>query len=169
MTWTGRPTNWGKPGHVNRGDEYEAVLDQISSLTSPGYTAFTPTWTNTSTQPAIGNGSWNGTRYWRPDGADRVEFEILLTWGTTTTGGTGSFWSIGFPTSPAPGAIDLAGWHGTAFGIDTSVPARRGLFGVVLSGVIVVQQADGTLVRHDSPWTWASGDTLSIKGSYEPA
>lgn len=27
--WTGRPANWGAPGHANRGDEYEAVADQI--------------------------------------------------------------------------------------------------------------------------------------------
>lgn len=30
--WTGRPANWGAPGHANRGDEYEAVADQIEFL-----------------------------------------------------------------------------------------------------------------------------------------
>ena len=34
--WTGRPANWGAPGHANRGDEYEAIADQIEFL-STGY------------------------------------------------------------------------------------------------------------------------------------
>lgn len=27
--WTGRPANWGVPGHVNKGDEAEEILDQL--------------------------------------------------------------------------------------------------------------------------------------------
>lgn len=32
--WTARPANWGAPGHANRGDEYEAVADQVEFLST---------------------------------------------------------------------------------------------------------------------------------------
>lgn len=34
MSWSRRPTSWGKPGHSDRGDEGEAVLDQIDFLST---------------------------------------------------------------------------------------------------------------------------------------
>lgn len=34
MTWADRPANWGKPGHRNRSEEFETVLDRIEFLNS---------------------------------------------------------------------------------------------------------------------------------------
>lgn len=34
VPWTARPANWGAPGHANRGDENEAIADQIEFLSS---------------------------------------------------------------------------------------------------------------------------------------
>ncbi len=43
--WTGRPAHWGDPGHVNRGDEYEEILDQIEyvSTGTPALTRYKAT------------------------------------------------------------------------------------------------------------------------------
>lgn len=35
MGWPEEPTTWGDPGHVNRGDEFEAIRDQIRRMSSP--------------------------------------------------------------------------------------------------------------------------------------
>lgn len=35
MSWGARPTNWGIPGHINKGNEFEAVLDRLELLSSP--------------------------------------------------------------------------------------------------------------------------------------
>lgn len=35
MGWPEEPTDWGAPGHANRGDEFEAIRDQIRRLSAP--------------------------------------------------------------------------------------------------------------------------------------
>jgi hypothetical protein len=35
MGWPEEPTDWGAPGHVDRGDEFEAIKDQIRRLSGP--------------------------------------------------------------------------------------------------------------------------------------
>lgn len=32
--WNGRPGNWGRPGHVNKGDEGEEILDQLEYMST---------------------------------------------------------------------------------------------------------------------------------------
>lgn len=52
--WTGRPANYGAPGHANRGDEHEAVLDQIAFLSTgfPGKIAYKSTDTSITNDAA---------------------------------------------------------------------------------------------------------------------
>lgn len=35
MGWPEEPTDWGAPGHASRGDEIEAIRDQIKRLSAP--------------------------------------------------------------------------------------------------------------------------------------
>lgn len=56
--------------------------------------SYTPTWSSTGTQPAIGNGTLNGK--WRRVG-DSVQAQIFLTAGTTTSYGTGNY-QFSFPS-----------------------------------------------------------------------
>lgn len=35
MGWPEEPTDWGAPGHTNRGDEFEAIRDQIKRMSAP--------------------------------------------------------------------------------------------------------------------------------------
>jgi hypothetical protein len=163
MTYT-RPANWDKPGHVKRGDEDEAILDQIDSLTAPGWTAFTPSWDNTSTSPSIGNGSWSGSRYRRSESGDIVFFDIVLTWGSTTSGGTGSFWSFGFPFTPSDSAF-----QGLAWLEDVSAGARRFWQLFNFADKILVTDQTSTFAHSTSPWTWATGDFMKLRGWFVPA
>lgn len=34
MGWPEEPTSWGNPGHINRGDEFEQIRDQIRRLST---------------------------------------------------------------------------------------------------------------------------------------
>jgi hypothetical protein len=164
MTWTNRPDMTA--GSRLLAEDTDAFLDQIDSLTAPGWTSYTPTWNNTSTSPSIGNGSWTGSRYRRPSGMDLVLFEIKLLWGSTTGAGTGSFWSFSFPVTPSATEAD---WSGIAWLEDTSAGARRFWHAFAFAGAILVCAEAGTLAGTGSPWTWATGDTLRVRGWYEPA
>lgn len=155
-------------GHKVTSADLEAILDQVDSLTAPGWTSYTPTWANTSTQPSVGNGSWTGSRYRRSDTGDLVHFEICLTWGSTTSGGTGSFWTFGFPPV-TPSATELNNALGQALLFDTSAITRNVWGWQTFSSTILPLSASGTLATATSPWTWATGDTFKLRGFYEPA
>lgn len=53
--WATRPANWGAPGHANRGDEYEAVADQVEFLSTgyPGRMAYKATDTSRASTTAF--------------------------------------------------------------------------------------------------------------------
>lgn len=143
---------------------------QIDSNTAPGWTSYTPTWTNTSTQPALGNGSWAGSAWRRAANSDIVHFRIKLVWGNTTTGGTGSFWQFGFPTgSGAPSTTEAGDIVGNALLFDTSAIGRffYNYFGFSSTTLILSSDA-GNLAVHNGPFTWATGDYLKLRGWYQP-
>lgn len=50
--WVDYPERWGKPGHINRGHENEAILDRLASL-NPALTAY-----KTSDETIISTGSY---------------------------------------------------------------------------------------------------------------
>lgn len=142
----------------------------INQSIAPGWTNFTPAWANTSTAPAIGNGSWAGTRYRRPAGADLVHVEMCLTWGSTTSAGTGAFWTFGFP-SVTPDATELTDCQGVAWLEDVSTSARRfwHAFAIGSSGVILSPEAGTGFATVGVPWTWATGDKVKARYWYKPA
>lgn len=64
-----------------------------------GWLSFTPSWVSSTTNPVIGNGTMVG-RY-RVLPSKTVQFVLRITAGTTTTYGTGAFYSFGgLPTAP---------------------------------------------------------------------
>jgi hypothetical protein len=158
MTWTLRPANWDKPGHPDRGDEREAILDQIESLTSPGWTQYTPVWT-ASTPPAIGNGTLIGRYRLSADG-DIAHFIVRIVMGSTTTYGTGA-WSIGFPTT---GAVPSGTGYLEAVGYGTAFDSSSGSITVLATkttSTLMLPNCSSTV-----PFTWATNDTLILNGFY---
>lgn len=122
-----------------------------------GSVGFTPVWGASGTAPVLGTGALDGE--WRTIGNSLAWVFIRLTWGSSTTPGTGA-WTFTLPTPPfhstdmLPCMID-----------DISVPATYSAKAVIFtSGIGRIGLQGGTLVGAGVPITWATGDTLLIEG-----
>lgn len=123
-----------------------------------------PTWGSSGTPPAIGDGSILG-RFMQV--GRTIHYSIVLIWGTTTTAGTGQY-TFTLPTTARQG-IPFAVGIGTSY--DTSGTVFRPHH-VILTGaaggftVGMINDA-GSRVGATSPYTWATGDTINLAGTYE--
>lgn len=98
-------------GQYLTADDLQAMVDQIDSLTDPGWTSYTPVWTSSGTAPAIGNGTITG-RYRRAANSDLIIAEIKMVLGTTSTVGTGVYsWSL--PVAAKAASVDLSNGSGS--------------------------------------------------------
>lgn len=154
-----------------RQDASWIIAGSTGGVTGATWVNFVPTWTNTTTQPAIGNGNWTGSR-WRimtdlAGGERLIFFEIVLNWGSTTSGGTGVFWTFGFPVTPSAHSALHA--MGQAALFDTSAVGRQMWLWQTFNNAILPLGVTGTLANQASPWTWATGDFIKLRGWYEPA
>jgi hypothetical protein len=146
------------------------VVGSTAGVTGSTWINFTPAWTNTTTQPSIGNGNWTGSR-WRTvtdasGEAALIFFEIVLNWGSTTSGGTGSFWTFGFPVTPSAHSALHA--IGEAALFDSNVIGRQMWMWQTFNSNILPLSVAGVLANQASPWTWATGDFIKMRGWFEP-
>jgi hypothetical protein len=131
------------------------------------WTAYTPTWASDSGTPSIGNGSITG-RYKQI--GKTVFFNLKLTYGSTTTGGTGA-WMFGLPVTAYNDNYQFAvsilnnglAWYG-AIG--------NGNYKGSTSYFTVIHQNDTATtvwggVSSTAPFTFGTGDTVTVSGSYE--
>ncbi|WP_217427671.1 glycosyl hydrolase family 28-related protein, partial [Pseudomonas aeruginosa] len=123
---------------------------------------YTPTWTQSTAKPSIGNGTLTGN-FVRSGHMCHLQLELIA--GSTTTFGDSasayrfslpfpghlSFNQRGFPVRiyDSSAGADFTGW--------VSIPAGSSEFTISFGG----QQ-----VRASSPMTWANGDTLQCSFSY---
>lgn len=138
---------------------------------------FTPTWSSTGTQPAIGNGVVRG-RCRRDGSTGRVRWYIGV--GTTTTFGTGE-WRLSLPPDwSASGSDGETDWyqHGTGL----CVPDATNAFDLVcwvlpgattvrviypsgvdlVTGVLTSRQAQSVSATVPATWTASTVNFLSI-------
>lgn len=121
---------------------------------------FTPVWSNTGTANTLGNGTLTG-RYWQ--NGRRVNFHIILTWGSTTASGNGA-WLFDWPlTLVAGGTIGSAGY---LFDASTGNRYNLGLFPNSTVQMIPFSNAVNNLAT-TVPFTWATSDQLQIHGWFE--
>jgi len=138
-----------------------------SDLTA--WATYTPTWASDSGTPSIGNGSITG-RYKQI--GKTVFFNLKLTYGSTTTGGSGA-WMFGLPvTAYDPNyqfAVSIlnngAAWYGAI---------ANGNYKGSTSYFTVIHQNDTQTtvwggVSSTAPFTFGTSDTLTVSGSYEAA
>ena len=138
-----------------------------SDLTA--WTAYTPTWTSDSGTPSIGNGSITG-RYKQI--GKTVFFNLKLTYGSTTTGGSGA-WMFGLPVTaynpnyqfPVSILNDGLAWYGAI---------ANGNYKGSTSYFTVIHQNDTATtvwggVSSTAPFTFGASGTLTVSGSYEAA
>jgi hypothetical protein len=164
MAWTSKPLFLA--GRYPTDLELEAMADQIDALTGTGFTTYTPTWTASSVNPAIGNGTIDAG-YRRSSESDLVQYEGRLLAGSTTTFGTG-FWQISIPVAPAAASANRATLIGLTLdsSAGTSVPVIGRFFG---GTVLVFNGTAGTSISATVPFTWATSDELRWSITYEAA
>ncbi|MFI8531809.1 hypothetical protein ACIGMX_16405 [Streptomyces aquilus] len=111
------PRTWIVGEVVSAATMNQEIRDQFNSMFA-AWTSYTPTWTSTSTAPAIGNGTLTG-RYMKIGRTVIVEINLIA--GGTTTFGTGNY-SFSLPVQSAASGIALVGaaqllgtarWSGT--------------------------------------------------------
>jgi hypothetical protein len=160
-------------GQFLTASDLQAMVTQIDSLTSPGWTSYTPTWSASGTAPAIGNGTLTG-RYRRVANGDLVIVEIHQTWGSTTTNGTG-FYSWSLPVTATSSAVGTYGsGHVLNTGdidlpISSSIASTTSIIG--LSGPFpnssTTINSRGGQVAATSPFTMATGDKVELTCVYD--
>lgn len=168
MTWSSRPASWGVPGHANRGTEYEAVLDQIALLTTPNEATWTPAWTSSGTAPAIGNATVTG-KYWQAPGGLWVDAFMKVTFGSTSTYGTGVF----FFSLPVTAASDqVASSIGVAYYLDSGTAEGGGIVkceSTTLLRVVPAEDTNSNNWGQTSPITWTTNDVFQATVRYRAA
>lgn len=164
-------------GQFLTADDLQAMVDQIDSLTAPGWTSYTPTWASSGTAPSLGNGTLSG-RYRRAANSDTVEVEIKLTFGSTTTAGTG-FYNWALPVAAAAAAVtatEVGSCQVTNAG-DISQPGVA----VLASSTLVIGTVGpwpnsattvnnrGGQIAATAPFAFGSGDSIVLRLRYQPA
>lgn len=143
----------------------------VVTIPGAGVTAqsYTPTWTGGVTNPTLGNGTLIG-RYVL---LDKIAIVLInLTFGSTTTLGSGSY-AFSLPAGITPDNTTSTGlelWPVTAYLRDASSGVTSRAVGRVQPSTLKLQNFDGATssgtlwssLGAAIPWTWASGDSLSI-------
>ena len=131
----------------------------------PSIQAYTPVLSGPATAPTLGNGIVSG-RYMQV--GKLVHVAILFRYGSTTTGGTGGYWTLSLPFPP----LIVAGLSAQqvampAAALSTTVISSGPLIAHHLNNAMYVVTTAGSLVGPTVPFTWGDGATLIIRGSYE--
>src|SRR5262245_26789338 len=92
MAWT-TPRDWTAGETVTAAMLNTHLRDNLNAIVTPA--SFTPTWGNTGTANSLGKGSISGSYI---TAGKLVIFRILLTWGSTTSSGSGN-WTFTLPAT----------------------------------------------------------------------
>lgn len=145
-----------------------ARLDVISGLWTP----YAVAWTSSSgAAPSLGNGTLDA-EYALVGGMCHVR--VSLKGGSTTTWGGGQF-AFSLPFNAASLGIDTAAHVGSAMGLDTGAAYYPGIARIWQAGTVIMPisptSSTGATVGEwnaTRPFTWGSGDSLSVQGAYKP-
>src|ERR1044071_1955961 len=86
MAFTASIANFAITLHAPTSTEMDTVHDALVALSDP-WDSYTPTWTNSTTNPTIGNGTLSGAYI---QVGKFVVFRVSIGMGSTTTFGTGA-------------------------------------------------------------------------------
>lgn len=147
-------------GDIPTGDDWKNVLDELTAL-SAAWTAYTPVWGASGTQPVLGNGTLVGS--YRRVGRT-VNVNVKLTMGSTTTFGTGTY-TLSLPVL----AIAAVCAAGPLYILDAGTANRSGI--AINSSTSVVQMVTSadTDVGQLVPQTFAVNDIIMFSMTYEAA
>ncbi len=142
-------------------DRFNAHIHDLA-VTDPA--AYVPTWTGSSSNPAIGNGTISG-RYYQI--GNLVYFTFYLSCGSTTTYGSGNY-SYSLPVTAASNSVN---YIITAWVYDSGTAYRIGAGRITAGGTTFKVYIDSATAETGPsvPMTWVSGDGLEVSGCYEVA
>lgn len=158
--------------------DLSALATTAQPILLPGGTSYTPTWSASTTNPTLGNGTIAG-RYFRM--GRYVFFNIFVVGGSTTTGGSGAY-SFSLPTAAATTAANNPVGFMTGI-LDHSGVAPGSVCSVITSGqtsvgggttpaYIAAQTSTSGIVQftNAAPFTISGANfTLAMSGWYEAA
>jgi hypothetical protein len=140
------------------------AIDAIGDAMEGAWSSYSPAWTSTGTAPALGNGSLTG--HYKQVG-NTVHLRTTLVLGGTSTIGTGVY-RISLPVAAKIGS------HLTAVCEDNSASGAKWAGVALITAAIttgdnmrIIVTASSAGVSSVAPFTWASGDSLWLAGSYE--
>jgi hypothetical protein len=144
--------------------EYYAFTSTYRMInhTMGGFVNFTPVWSSQGTAPSLGNGTLTGLLM---QVGNQILFQINLTYGSTTTGGTGA-WLFTVVYTPSGGplsAVVRATHTGTGAGLYLGQGA---LADATHLAAYASSVAPATAFTASSPVTFVNGDIISINGSF---
>lgn len=132
---------------------------------SEAWTGWTPTWTASSSSPAIGDGIIGGA-YLRVE--KWVMFRATIIMGGSTTYGSGG-WRLSLPVAPK---TDIR-WRflAEALNAGTAQYTCAGVYDGTSGSVAALFLAGNpdSAITSSAPFSWGTGDTLSMQGYYEAA
>lgn len=167
MPWSARPNLTA--GARLLGERTDAFLDQIDSLTDPGWTDYSGTFalTAVTTNPTKGNSTYLA-RYRRPTDCDLIDVEVSVTIGSTFSAGSGVY-RFSVPFNASAGSISCA--TGISYIFDNGTANRIGVVRFEAAGYVNIYRNDQTTaLTHAGPGTaWATGDIVTFSLAYEPA
>jgi hypothetical protein len=152
-------TTWTDGSTVINNARLQAIYDAIELTWA--LDTYTPTWTASSVNPSIGNGTITGK--YLALGGKCVLFAVTITAGSTTTYGTGSY-SVSLPLSADTGyqgvinvfALDGASVYNGVGYIDSSTTTTLSTQHESLAGAY----------NSTTPFTFGSGDKIHVFGVY---
>lgn len=167
MSWSDKPDL--SPGTDPDGSQMEILLDQVESLTAPGWTNYSSTFTLTGSvsNPTLGN-STVAAYYRQSTSSDLVHVRIYLLIGSTFVVGSGDYrFSLPVPAS----AAEITGGIGVVYHLDASPGTNHVGICVPISAsqLCLIDDGVSNFVGAANPVVPATGDTYRIKYAYEPA
>ena len=141
------------------------LASQLNNLLTPGWTAYTPSWTGSISNPVLNNGTLVG-RYRRSTGADLVIVEVRLTVGSGTTFGSGTYWMTVPVTPSATATLNAAG---PCYTLDSGTLDKAAVTVFEDNTKVKFVSATGGVFTPTVPQTFANGDQIRWRIEYEPA
>jgi hypothetical protein len=150
-------------GRLISGTDWATEVTNPFTAIQAAWTSYTPTWSASTTNPTLGNGTMVG---FYDQVGKTVDFVMRITFGTTTTAGTGNY------TFSLP--VGTTGWpQGQPIGIATmnNTGIKPGQANINSSSdFYVIRTSTETLISGAGAGAaWASTNYIYVTGRYETA